>query len=169
MGPRAESSPFARAVRLVLPVENHAHGLPAQAGPRIEILRIPDFNVILTIRKHGGRRRRGKTPLGGLVQFGQITLQAGHRGEPERKGNGSGVPGNLLMRPKSEHYAQLGNRGARSHTSWMYRLERSSPQLKSVRTVLVSTRARETISRLWTGKRSRRQVAGGCWRSYHQT
>src|SRR6267154_2497331 len=46
-----------RAVRLVLSVENHAHGLPAQAGPKIEILCIPDFDAIRTIRKHAGGNR----------------------------------------------------------------------------------------------------------------
>ena len=43
------------------------------------------------------------------------------------------------MSPKSESCVLLGNRGARSHASWMYQLERSSPQLKSIKDRLPTT------------------------------
>src|SRR5260370_6592596 len=38
-----------RAVRLVLAIEEHTHGFPAQGIPGIEIVRLPDLHTILPV------------------------------------------------------------------------------------------------------------------------
>src|SRR5881397_4016055 len=62
----------------VLPVEDHANGLPAQVFPRIKVVRVPDFDSVRAVPESGVRRSGAKASLGSLEQLGQVGFQSRH-------------------------------------------------------------------------------------------
>src|SRR5260370_40414982 len=53
-----------RAVRLVLAIEQHTHGFPAQGIPGIEIVGLPALHTILPVLDYAVSRPRRKSFLG---------------------------------------------------------------------------------------------------------
>ena len=86
-----------RAVGLVLPIADHAHGFPAESFPRIKVVGIPDFHPILAMAEDLMRRLVAKALLGCREQFREIVLQAGDDGESQvsrlvQEGGGGELP-----------------------------------------------------------------------------
>src|SRR5215470_525627 len=69
-----------RAVLMMLAIANHAHGLPPQAFPRIQIIGVPDLDTIGALPELEVWRLGVEAPLSRSRQFGQIVLKPGHHG-----------------------------------------------------------------------------------------
>src|ERR1700730_42148 len=66
------------AVRLVLSVEDDPYGLPTQSVPRIEVVGVPELDLIRSVPKGNCGRLGGKSFLRSGQQFGQVRFQARH-------------------------------------------------------------------------------------------
>ena len=72
-----------RAVGLVLPIADHAHGFPAESFPRIKVVGVPDLHPILTVAEDLMRTLMAKALLGCRPQFREIVFQPGDDGEAQ--------------------------------------------------------------------------------------